>query len=139
MESTNRITVASWVQANQEKAWMVYHSPEHIVQWNAASPDWHSPRSENDVRVGGKFNHRMEAKDGSFGFDFEGEYTRVNPFDSFSYVMPDGRKVDVLFTAEGEQTRIEVTFDPENENSHDLQRQGWQAILDHYAQYASAL
>ncbi len=139
MESTQRITVESMVNASAEKAWNIYHNPEHVVNWNAASPDWHSPSSENDVRVGGKFKHRMEAKDGSFGFDFEGEYSEVVPFENFSYTMPDQRKVDVQFTAEGDQTKVTVTFDPENENSHEMQRGGWQAILDNYARYAESV
>ena len=138
METTTAktITVETTVNAPVEKVWKLWNGPEHIIQWNNASADWHTPKSENDVRVGGKFNHTMAAKDGSVSFDFEGTYTAVRENELIEYSIIDGRKVKVTFTAEGTTTKVVETFEMENENSEELQRGGWQAILDNFKKYA---
>lgn len=133
------ITVETVVNVPVEKAWTVWTEPAHITQWNAASPDWHTPRATNDLRTGGSFLARMEARDGSSGFDFAGVYTDVKPYRSIAYTMEDGRTVTVRFSAQGKETKVTETFDPETENSAELQRDGWQAILDNYKQYAESL
>jgi uncharacterized protein YndB with AHSA1/START domain len=133
--NTSRITVETTVKAPVEKVWACWNSPEHIIQWNSASPDWHTPWSENDLRPGGKFTSRMEARDGSIGFDFGGVYDEVENNKRISYTMADDRKVEVVFTASGNETRIRETFDAEQTNSLELQRAGWQAILDNFRKY----
>lgn len=130
-----RITVEVLVHAPVEKVWRDYTDPAAIVAWNAASDDWHTTKAENDLRVGGRFLSRMEAKDGSAGFDFAGTYDEVVPNERLSYAMDDGREVNVTFAAEGEGTRVTVIFDPETENTPEFQRQGWQAILDRFKKY----
>ena len=139
--STNtlsRITVSASINKSVERVWKYWTGPEHITQWNAASPDWHCPRAENDLRTGGRFSSRMEARDGSMGFDFGGTYTEVKPPSSFAYTMDDGRKCEVLFTGEGDNTKVKVTFDAENVDPLEMQRGGWQAILDSFKAYAEA-
>lgn len=140
METSNktRITVAATVNAPAEKVWEFWTKPEHITQWNSASPDWHTPRSENDVRVGGKFSARMEAKDGSFGFDFWGIYDEVEANKRLAYTIGDGRKVEVDFKADGNSTVVTETFEAENMNPVDMQRGGWQAILDNFKRYTES-
>ena len=130
-----KITVETTVNAPIEKVWKAWTTPSDITQWNNASDDWHTPRAENDLRVGGSFTSRMEAKDGSFGFDFGGIYDEVEHHKSIAYTMGDDRTVRVDFTAMGDQTKVTETFDAENQNSHELQRSGWQAILDNFKQY----
>jgi uncharacterized protein YndB with AHSA1/START domain len=134
--NTSAITVEATVNAPIEKVWKEWTMPEHIKQWNQASDDWHTPFAENDLRTGGKFSSRMEAKDGSFGFDFGGTYDLVEPFKSISYTMGDGRKVTVNFEAMGNQTKVKETFEPESQNSPEMQRTGWQAIMDSFKKYA---
>lgn len=118
-----------------EKVWQYFTEPDHIKAWNNASPDWHSPRVENDLRVGGRFNTRMEAKDGSEGFDFTGTYTEVVPEERIAYAMDDGRKVEVVFEETEGGTRVTETFDPEDENPIEMQKEGWQSILDNFKRY----
>ena len=130
------ITVETTVNAPVEKVWQLWSSPEHITKWNSASPDWHTPRATNDLRAGGKFTSRMEAKDGSMGFDFEGVYDEVRENEHLAYTMADGRKVTVNFTEDGGKTRVVETFDPEAENPREMQQAGWQAILDSFKKYA---
>lgn len=132
---TEAITVESRVSASRAKVWHDYTDPAAILAWNAASGDWHTTEARNDLRVGGGFFSRMEAKDGSAGFDFTGTYTEVVPGETISYVMDDGRTVTVSFTDERDATRVQVTFDPETENTRELQRAGWQAILDNFTKY----
>ena len=132
------ITVTATVAATPEKVWKLWNSPEDITQWNSASEDWHSPKAENDLREGGKFNYRMEAKDGSMGFDFWGTYNKVVPNELIKYTMGDERKCTVKFTPQGESTYIEVTFEAEGQNPEDMQRAGWQAILDNFRKYAES-
>lgn len=130
------ITVERTVKAPIEDVWDSWTKPEHIVQWAFASDDWEAPHAENDVREGGKFLTRMQAKDGSSGFDFTGTYTAVHENKHIEYVMSDGRKVKVDFEPVPEGVRVVETFDPESENSLEMQRAGWQAILDNFAKYA---
>ncbi len=129
------ITVEAHINAPVEKVWECYTNPDDITNWNNASPDWHTPRTENDLRVGGKFLSRMEAKDGSAGFDFWGIYDEVEVNKLIKYTMGDGRKVEVLFAGDGAQTKVVINFEAENENSVEMQRVGWQAILDNFKKY----
>lgn len=131
-----KLTVEAIVNAPVEKVWKYWTEPEHIKRWNTASDDWHTPVSENDLRIGGKFLSRMEAKDGSFGFDFGGTYSEVKLYEVISYTIGDGRKVKITFISEKNKTKIIETFDAEKENSADMQKQGWQAILDNFKKYA---
>lgn len=138
MENTIKesITVSAWVNAPIEHVWKVWTEPEHIMQWNNASEDWHTPHATIDLRAGGKFSSRMEAKDGSFGFDFEGVYDEVTPFTRIQYTMPDSRKVDIQFSSSDAGAEVIETFEIEDVNSAELQRQGWQAILDNFKRHA---
>ena len=140
METATRtsITVENTINAPVEKVWAYWSAPEHITKWNNASEDWHSPRAENDLRTGGKFSARMEAKDGSMGFDFGGTYDEVKTNEVIAYTMSDGRKVVVNFTKEGDQTKVIETFDAEETNPIEMQRGGWQAILDNFKKYVEA-
>lgn len=139
MESTNKtITVSTIVKAPIEKVWKYWTTPEDIMQWNSASEDWHTPSCENDLRIGGKFHSRMEAKDGSLGFDFGGVYNGVIEQKQISYTMDDGRKVEINFWDEGDSTKIIETFDAESTNSFEQQKSGWQAILNNFKKYAES-
>lgn len=135
---TTKITVESTINAPVQKVWEFWTLPEHITQWNSPSPDWHTPFSENDVRVGGKFLARMEAKDGSFGFDFGGVYDEVKENELIEYTIGDCRKVEVHFAAKGNETKVVETFEAESINSIEMQRGGWQAILDNFKKYVEA-
>lgn len=134
-----RITVATTVQAAVDKVWACWTEPEHIKTWNSASDDWHTPIAENDLRVGGKFLSRMEARDGSFGFDFGGIYDEVVLHEKIAYTMADGRKVDISFISQGNETKIVETFDPESSNPIEMQQEGWQAIMDNFKKYAESV
>ena len=138
METTikQNITVQSTINAPIEKVWDLWGGPEHITKWNSPSPDWHTPFAENDLRTGGKFLSRMEAKDGSFGFDFAGVYDEVKKHERIAYTMDDNRKAVIDFTPAGNQTNVVINFDAENENPIEMQRAGWQAILDSFKNYA---
>lgn len=135
MEKTKKITVVAIADAPVEKIWSAWNTPDDIMQWNAADPSWHCPSSENDLRKGGKFSNRMEAKDGSFGFDFEGIYDEIETNREISYTLGDGRKVTTLFREDEGKTSIETTFDAEQENDPEFQKQGWQAILNNFINY----
>ena len=132
---TEKITVSTTINAPIEKVWKFWTAPEHITKWNNASDDWHSPSAKNDLRTGGKFEVRMEARDGSMGFDFGGVYDDVRLNKYISYKMDDGRQVSVNFDSDGKETKVIETFDPESENTIELQRNGWQAILDNFKKY----
>ena len=140
MEQDNKIkiTVKATVNSPVEKVWEMWTNPEHIVKWNNASDDWHTTKAENDLRTGGKFLSRMEAKDGSFGFDFEGIYDNVIPNKLIEYSLGDIRKVKVEFEDENGKTNITEIFDAETTNSVELQRTGWQAILDNFKKYTES-
>lgn len=139
METTKTaITVKATINAPIEKVWAKWSSPEDIKQWCSASDDWHVPNAENDLQQGGKFSTRMEAKDGSFGFDFGGVYDQVKTNELISYTLGDGRKVKIVFSSNGDQTDVTETFDPENQNPPEMQQAGWQAILDNFKKYTEA-
>jgi uncharacterized protein YndB with AHSA1/START domain len=135
---TNPITVRIEVKVAPARAWELWTKADHVTKWNFASPDWHSPRGTSDLRPGGSFSFRMEAKDGSMGFDFGGRYDVVTANERIAYTMGDGRKVDVRFEKTDNGTRITETFDPETTNSIEMQQSGWQAILDNYKKYADS-
>jgi len=130
------ITVETIVHSPVESVWKYWTEPRHIKQWNNASDDWHTPFAENDLRVGGKFTSRMEAKDGSFGFDFGGVYDEVSINESISYTLGDGRKVKIVFIRQENDTKIIESFDAEETNAIEMQQAGWQAILDNFKKYA---
>jgi uncharacterized protein YndB with AHSA1/START domain len=133
----NPITVKATIKANKSKVWQYYTSPEHITQWNFADASWHCPRASNDMKVGGIYFARMEAKDGSFGFDFEAIYTNIVHEEQFIYEF-GGRTATVVFKDHKGDTDLIVTFDPETENSLELQKNGWQAILNNFKAYVEA-
>lgn len=138
MDSTNKTTITVEVTINVpiEKVWELWTLPEHITKWNNASDDWHTPFAENDLRVGGKFLSRMEAKDGTFGFDFDGVYDDIIINERIRYKLSDGRKVNIIFNYDGNAVKVVETFEAESTNSEDLQRTGWQAILNNFKKYA---
>jgi len=131
----SKITVEATVAASIDMVWESWTAPQHIQKWNNASEDWHTPKATNDLRTGGNFLTRMEAKDGSFGFDFEGTYTEVIKHEFIAYELGDGRKVSITFENYGASTKVVETFDPENENPIDMQKDGWQAILNNFKTY----
>lgn len=141
MNTTNQvnITVETIVNAAVDTVWNAWTSPEHIIKWNNASEDWHTPRVENDLRAGGKFLSRMEAKDGSFGFDFSGVYDEVKTNELIAYTLGDDRKVSISFVRDGNTTKITETFEAESTNPIEMQKGGWQAILDNFKKYAESL
>jgi len=133
------ITVKTLVNAPVEKVWNLWSDPKHIVQWSTASDDWHTTHAENDLRVGGKFLSRMEAKDGSFGFDFSGRYDKVELHRQIDYTLDDERKVQISFASQDNGTMVTETFEAENENPVELQQTGWQAIMDNFKKYTEGL
>jgi uncharacterized protein YndB with AHSA1/START domain len=132
------ITVQTTIKAPIETVWECWTSPEHIVKWNNASDDWHTPYAENDLRTGGRFKSTMASKDGTMSFDFEGEYTLVEQNEAIEYVMADGRKMEISFAATPSGVDVIESFDPETENSEEMQRGGWQAILDNFKKYVES-
>jgi uncharacterized protein YndB with AHSA1/START domain len=139
MTNKSPITVQTLVNVPLEKAWKCWTDPAHITQWNHASDDWHCPKATNDPRTGGKFSATMAARDGSMSFNFEGVYDEVIPLQKLAYQMPGGRNVLVTFAAEGSGTLVTETFDPEDMNPEEMQRAGWQAILDNYKQHTEGI
>lgn len=131
-----QITVEANVNASVEKVWKFYNEPKHIMKWNTASEEWHTTKSENDLKIGGKFFYRMEAKDGSFGFDFEGIYDEIKINQLISYTLNDGRKVKIIFKTDHKATIIEIIFEAESQNSIEMQKGGWQAILNSFKNYS---
>ncbi len=132
--SNSKITVQATVKAVTTKVWDYYNNPKHIIHWNFADPSWHCPSSENDMKIGGTYKARMEAKDGNFGFDFEAIYRDIQEGKEFSYEF-GGRTARVQFVDNGIDTEVVVTFNPENENPIEIQRGGWQAILNNFKNY----
>ena len=129
------ITVQNTINASIEQVWEKWTTPQHIMKWNNASDDWHTPFAENDLKVGGKFRYTMASKDDTMRFDFEGVYTTVLDFSVIEYEIIDGRKVKITFEQNAASTKVTESFDPETENSEELQEQGWQAILDNFKKY----
>jgi uncharacterized protein YndB with AHSA1/START domain len=132
-----KITIKSTVSASKQKVWDYYTQPEHITNWNFADLSWHCPSATNDLTVGGRYVARMEARDGSFGFDFDAVYTEINIGENFTYEF-GGRYATVTFIEINEQTEVVITFDPETENSIELQRAGWQSILNNFKNYTES-
>ncbi len=132
------LTVDCLINASVEKVWNCWTAPEHIVNWNFASDDWCSPAATNDLRIGGRFNTRMESSDGTMGFDFEGTYQTVKVNEQIEYIMDDGRKATVLFIKKGETIQLIESFEAEAMNSVELQQQGWKAILDNFKKYVES-
>ena len=140
MDTTTKakLTVETVVKAPVEKVWKYWSEPDHITKWCYASDDWHAPYSENDLREGGKQKTRMAAKDGSMSFDFEGLYTKVDLHKKIEYTITDGRKVSVIFSSNGNETKVTETFEAEGTHPTEMQRAGWQAILDNFKKYTEA-
>lgn len=132
------ITIETTINADIESVWAAWNTPDDIKQWNAASDDWHTTNSAVDLRVGGGFSSRMEAKDGSMGFDFEGTYTNIVKPKLIEYKMADGRTVTVKFAQLDDGVKVTETFDAEDEHEAELQRQGWQSILNNFAHYVES-
>ncbi len=133
------ITVQNNIKAPIETVWECWTNPVHITKWNNASDDWHTPYAENDLRIGGRFKSTMASKDGTMSFDFEGEYTLVEQNEAIEYVMADGRKVEISFAATPSGVEVIESFDLETENSEEMQRGGWQAILNNFKKYVESL
>lgn len=129
------ITLETTIKAPIEKVWEFWTGPGHIEKWNNASDEWHTPHAENDLRIGGVFVSRMEAKDGSFGFDFRGVYDDVKENEYIGYTLEDGRKVTISFTTDGNETKVVETFEAESSHPIEMQRDGWQAIVDNFKKY----
>ena len=134
MMTQEKISVKATVVGGKQKVWTYYTQPEHITKWNFADQSWHCPTATNDMKVGGRYVARMEAKDGSYGFDFDAVYTEDNQGENFTYKFGE-RFATVQFIETNGQTNVVVTFDPETENSIELQKNGWQAILDNFRNY----
>ena len=130
-----QITIEATISANTNKVWDYWTKPEHITKWNFADPSWQCPSAENDLRVGGKYNARMEAKDESFGFDFEATYIEVVDQEKLTYTMEDGRTSTTVFENLGDKTKVTTVFDAEAENPVEMQKNGWQAILNKFKAY----
>lgn len=136
MKGKHKIRVSALVEKDRDSVWKFYNDAAHIVHWNAASEDWHCPTCSNDLRVGGRLSARMEARDGSMGFDYTGVYDQVSPSENLGYRMPDGREVRVSMEDKGSSTQIVIDFDGDGQNDEEMQRAGWQAILDNFKKYA---
>ena len=137
-QAKTKITIATAIAAPVNQVWTAFNSPRHIVKWNSASDDWHSPSAKNELEPGGSFSYRMEAKDGSMGFDFEGVFQEVRPNEFLSYVLGDGRQVEVSFTEKDGKTHVTETFEAEETHSEDMQREGWQSILDNFKKHVES-
>ena len=133
------IQVQTQIQTSLETAWDCFTNPKHIVHWNFASPDWHCPKATNDLIEGGEFHYTMAAKDGSFEFDFWGTFQQIVAFEKLEIVLGDGRKMSVIFESKEGETTLTEFFEPESENSHELQKEGWQSILFSFKNYVQAL
>jgi uncharacterized protein YndB with AHSA1/START domain len=138
MNNATVITVETTVDAPVEQVWKCWTEPKHIMQWNNASDDWHTPSGTNDLREGGSFTYRMEAKDQSVGFDFGGTYTKVLQQKEIAYTMDDGRTVSITFEEHDRHTHITESFDAETENPAEMQREGWQAILENFKKHVES-
>jgi uncharacterized protein YndB with AHSA1/START domain len=130
-----KIQIEALVACSIDKVWNYYTQSTHIKGWNFATDDWHCPEATSDFKVGGKFSYRMEAKDGSFAFDFEGTFDEIKEKEKLVYTISDGRKVEVIFEELLNETKVKINFEAENMNSVDLQKSGWQAILNNFKNY----
>lgn len=139
MIKNNLITVHTEIESTIDKVWDSFTNPKHIVKWNNASPDWHTTKAINNLIIGGKFLYRMEAKDASFGFDFEGTYDNIISNKHIEYTLGDGRKVRVTFKSNNSSILVSQEFEPENENPSELQQTGWQATLSNFKKYTESL
>lgn len=133
----DKIKIHAEISANRKKVWDYYTNPIHIVNWNFASEDWCCPKAENDLQIGGTYKARMEAKDGSFGFDFEAVYKEINPLESFTYGF-ENRNIQVRFEEMGKKTKVMIEFDPDSENPIEMQKNGWQSILNNFKKYVES-
>lgn len=133
-----KITIATTVNASLQAVWQAWINPQDITRWNYATADWTCPSAKIDLQPGGQFNYRMEAKDGSMGFDFSGEFTAVEAHQEVVYALEDGRKVSTIFTETDQGIKVEQHFDAEDEHSTEQQKQGWQAILNHFKRYVES-
>lgn len=138
MSTIDKIIINTLINADLKKVWDYYTTPAHVTKWNFADPSWHCPSATNDMQVGGKYSARMEAKDGSFGFDFEAVYDEIINCEKFTYTMSDKRQVTVEFKNNNYQTEVIVTFDPEKENPIEMQKEGWQSILSNFKKYTES-
>ena len=136
--SATKVTIEVSIASSPKKVWSYYTEPNHITNWNFASEDWCCPYAENDLKVGGKYKARMEARDGSFGFDFEAAYDEIKEFETFTYTMEDGRTVTTTFKEIDSATLVTTVFDAETENEVEMQRAGWQSILNNFKKYVEA-
>ena len=136
--NTEKIKVETTINAEPQKIWLYWTQPSHITKWNFANDDWQCPKAENDLRVGGRMCYSMEAKDGSLGFDFEGIYDDVIDHKKIEYTLTDGRVVTTTFENLGNHTKLTTTFDPDLQNSIDMQKDGWKAILNNFKIYVEA-
>lgn len=132
------LTVTNTIHSTIEKVWDCWTNPKQIVHWNFASDDWHAPHASNDLQVGGKFSFGMAAKNASFQFNLEGEYTEVIPYQKIAYTMADGRKAIITFSTNENNVVVTESFDPENENSLEMQKKGWQAILNNFKKHVES-
>ncbi|MFN5705487.1 MAG: SRPBCC domain-containing protein [bacterium] len=131
-----KITIQASINADINTVWNKYTDPNQIIHWNFASDDWCCPSASNNLKVGGKYIARMEAKDGSFGFDFEAFYDEIEPLSKLKYSFSDAREIEIYFESKNDSTDIKIIFDAENENPLDMQREGWQAILNNFKSHA---
>jgi len=138
MTTATRITISAHINKPVAHVWKIWTEPDHIMQWCAASDDWHCPKASNDLRTGGKFSSTMAARDGSFSFDFDGAYDDVQPHRRIAYTMTDGRTCEIIFAEVDGGTHVTESFDAETENPVEMQRSGWQAILDRFKAHAEA-
>ncbi|MCB1198674.1 MAG: SRPBCC family protein [Deltaproteobacteria bacterium] len=134
-----KITIEATINATPEKVWSAWTTPNHITKWNYATDDWQCPHASNDLKVGGKYCARMEAKDASMGFDFVAIYDEVEAMKKLAYTMADGRKVETVFVPSSEVVTVTTVFDAENENSVEMQKQGWQSILNNFKKYVESI
>ncbi|MFY0696668.1 MAG: SRPBCC family protein [Balneola sp.] len=132
------ILISTDIKQSVQKIWNYWTEPDHIIKWNFASDDWCCPSAENDLVAGGKYNARMEAKDGSFGFDFEAVYDEIIEHEKITYTLADGRKVTTTFEKLNGTTKVTTVFDAESENPIEMQRDGWQAILNNFKKYVES-
>ena len=132
------ITVENEINKSVQQVWELWTTPKHIINWNFATLEWHCPAAEHELKIGGKLKYHMAARDGSMAFDYTATFTQIKPNELLEYTLDDGRKVSIKFSEQNRVTKIVETFEVEDENSIDMQRQGWQGILDNFKKYAES-